>query len=95
MIDFKVFLKGKPVTLNINKVNIPEYCVTRNINTSYTYHSNVCPIAQIWKKWCQYAIKYIDDISIKVTVSETSQVISSVSVNVPRHALVVSTRQLA
>lgn len=50
MIDFKVFLKGKPVTLKINKINIPEYCVTRNINTSYIYHSNVCSIAQICKK---------------------------------------------
>lgn len=73
---FQVFLKGRPVTLKINKVNIPEYCVTRNINTLYIYHSNVCSIAQICKKWCQYAIMYIDGISIKVTVSETSQVIS-------------------
>lgn len=50
MIDFKVFLKGKPVTLKINKINIPEYCVTHNINTSYIYHSSVCSIAQICKK---------------------------------------------
>lgn len=50
MIDFKVFLKGKPVTLKINKINIVEHYVTCNINTSYIYHSNVCSIAQILKK---------------------------------------------
>lgn len=34
MMDFKVFLKGKPVTLKINKINISECYVTHNIKTS-------------------------------------------------------------